>query len=57
VGADVALSPEGALGDEPGLMTLAARLFEDSLLRWYRQQLAPEDPTAQGGLLTVIRRS
>jgi hypothetical protein len=45
------------LAYEPGLMTLVARVFEDSLLRWYRQRLAPEDPTAQGGLLTVIQRS
>jgi hypothetical protein len=45
------------LAYEPGLMTLVARVFEDSLLRWYRQRLAPGDPTAQGGLLTVIQRS
>jgi hypothetical protein len=45
------------LAYEPGLMALVARVFEDSLLRWYRQRLAPGDPTAQGGLLTVIQRS
>ncbi len=45
------------LAYEPGLMTLVARVFEDSLLRWYRQRLAPDEPTAQGGLLTVIQRS
>jgi len=45
------------LAYEPGLMALVARVFEDSLLRWVRQRLAPGDPTAQGGLLTVIQRS
>ena len=45
------------LAYEPGLMALVARVFEDSLLRWYRQRLAPGDPTAQAGLLTVIQRS
>jgi len=45
------------LAYEPGLMALVARVFEDSLLRWYRQRLAPGDSTAQGGLLTVIQRS
>jgi hypothetical protein len=45
------------LAHEPGIMALVARVFEDSLLRWYRQRLAPEDPTAQDGLLTVIQRS
>lgn len=45
------------LAYEAGLMSLLARVFEDSLLRWYRQRLAPGDRTAQGGLLTVIQRS
>jgi hypothetical protein len=34
-----------------------ARVFEDSLLRWYERRLAPGDRRAQGGLLTVIQRS
>jgi hypothetical protein len=38
-------------------MALLARVFEDSLLRWYRQRLPPGDPMAQGGLFTVIQRS
>jgi hypothetical protein len=42
---------------EPGLGSLVARVFEDSLLRWYRQRLAPGDRTAQGGLLTAIQRN
>jgi hypothetical protein len=45
------------LAYETGLMTLVARVFEDSLLRWYERRLAPGDGTAQGGLLTVIQRS
>jgi hypothetical protein len=38
-------------------MSLVARVFEDSLLRWYQQRLAPGDRSAQGGLLTVIQRN
>jgi hypothetical protein len=45
------------LAYEAGLMSLVARVFEDSLLRWYERRLAPGDPTAQGGLLNVIQRS
>ena len=45
------------LAYEPGLMSVVARVFEESLLRWYEQRLAPGDRTAQGGLLTVIQRS
>ena len=49
------------LAYEPGLMSVVARVFEDSLLRWYERRLAPGDSpserAAQGGLLTVIQRS
>ena len=45
------------LAYETGLLTLVARVFEDSLLRWYERRLAPGDRRAQGGLLTVIQRS
>jgi len=45
------------LAYEPGLMSVVARVFEDSLLRWYERRLAPGDRAAQGGLLTVIQRS
>ena len=45
------------LAYETGLMSVVARVFEDSLLRWYERRLAPGDRTAQGGLLTVIQRS
>jgi hypothetical protein len=38
-------------------MSVVARVFEDSLLRWYERRLAPGDRTAQGGLLTGIQRS
>jgi|SRR5450631_1241696 len=38
-------------------MTLVARVFEDSLLRWHERRLAPADRRAQGGLLAVIQRS
>jgi hypothetical protein len=37
-------------------MRVVARVFADSLLRWYERRLAPGDWTAQGGLLTVIQR-
>jgi Putative transposase/Transposase zinc-binding domain len=45
------------LAYETGLMSVVARVFEDSLLRWYERRLAPGDYTAQGGLLNVIQRS
>ena len=49
------------LAYEPALMSVVARVFEDSLLRWYERRLAPGDSRgerrAQGGLLTVIQRS
>jgi hypothetical protein len=45
------------LAYETGLMSVVARVFEDSLLRWYERRLAPGDRTAQGGLLNVIQRS
>jgi hypothetical protein len=45
------------LAYEPGLMGVVTRVFADSLLRWYRRRLAPDNGTAQGGLLTVIQRS
>lgn len=45
------------LAYEPGLMRVVARVFADSLLRWYERRLAPRDWTARGGLLTVIQRS
>ncbi len=49
------------LAYEPGLMSVVARVFEDSLLRWYERRLAlgdsPGERAAQGGLLTVIQRS
>ena len=45
------------LAYEPGLMGVVARVFADSLLRWYGRRLAPNNGTSQGGLLTVIQRS
>jgi hypothetical protein len=45
------------LAYEPGLMGVVTRVFADSLLRWYRRRLAPNNGTSQGGLLTVIQRS
>ena len=45
------------LAYEPGLIGVVARVFADSLLRWYGRRLAPSNGTAQGGLLTVIQRS
>jgi hypothetical protein len=45
------------LAYEPGLMHVVARVFADSLFRWYERRLAPGDCNAQGGLLTVIQRS
>jgi hypothetical protein len=45
------------LAYETGLMSVVARVFEDSLLRWYERRLAPGDRSAQGGLLNVIQRS
>jgi hypothetical protein len=45
------------LAYEPGLMHVVARVFADSLLRWYERRLAPGDCNAQSGLLTVIQRS
>jgi hypothetical protein len=45
------------LAYEPGLMRVVARVFADSLLRWYEWRLAPGDHRAQGGLFTVIQRS
>jgi len=44
------------LAYETGLMSVVARVFEDSLLRWYERRLAPRDRRAQGGLLNVIQR-
>jgi hypothetical protein len=43
-------------------MSVVARVFEDSLLRWYERRLAPGNSSrggraAQGGLLMVIQRS
>ncbi len=42
-------------------MSVVARVFEDSPLRWYERRLAPGgargERRAQGGLLTVIQRS
>ena len=50
------------LAYELGLMSVVARVFEDSLLRWYERRLAPGNSSrggraAQGGLMTVIQRS
>jgi len=45
------------LAYETGLMSVVARVFEDSLLRWYEHRLAPGDHAARGGLLNVIQRS
>jgi hypothetical protein len=44
------------LGYQPGLMSAVARVFADSLLRWYARRLAPASTRAQGGLFTVVQR-
>ena len=41
---------------QPGLIRAVARVFADSLLRWYACRLAPPSLPAQGGLFTVIQR-
>ena len=57
MGLDPALRAARPLAYQPGLMRVVARVFADSLVRWYARRLAPTSLPAQGGLLTVIQRA